>query len=216
MPGLLGFININRNSSSVSIPEPQAKMWGARRRDCKVSFGRSPAGSLGGTGNQKTPSAGASSRGHLLLCCRTAARAAALAGLPVLSRQFCARSQCCCSAQPQGQATQVRSPKERALPLRSVLGEKGVPWSTERQGYCGHCTLVRVQNCALTCRQPEIRNEASLKRRWSLMGILVAFPAPSREMSRPGSHRSPERTSCWGQPQLSSKLKVINMDRCGT
>lgn len=108
-------------------------------------------------------------------------------------------------------------PNERALPLHSVLREKGVPWSMERQGQCGHCTLVLVQNCTLTCQQPEIINKASLKRQWSLMGILVAFPAPSREVSMPGSHsRSAGRRSSWGQLQLSSKPKVINMGKCGS
>lgn len=55
-------------------------------------------------------------------------------------------------------------PNERALPLHRVLGEKGGPWSTERQGQYGYCTLVHVQNCTLTCQQLKIINKASLKR----------------------------------------------------
>lgn len=54
---------------------------------------RSLAGSLGGTGMQKTFSAaGASFQRQLLLCPRTAARAVALSGVPVFSGQVCVRS----------------------------------------------------------------------------------------------------------------------------
>jgi len=73
--------------------------------------GRSPAGTLGGTGVQKTaPSAGAPTQRQPPLCPRAAARGVALSGVPVLPERFCARRQQRCSPQPQDQAAQAMSP----------------------------------------------------------------------------------------------------------
>lgn len=118
---------------------------------------RSSAGSLGGTGIQKTSSAaGASFQRQLLLCPRTVACAVALSGAPVFSGWVCVRSHSDAAQQnPKTKQHKPGPPNERAL-LLSVLRERGGPLQ--------HREAVPMHLCLCPALHPELLTTQSHKR----------------------------------------------------
>lgn len=69
-------------------------------------------------------------------------------GPSFLTVGLCEKSQRCCSAEPQDQATQAGSPERTSSPPQCPQGKGGVPCSTER--LC-RCIFVCVQHCTPSC-----------------------------------------------------------------